>query len=107
MNEIKCTNIIYVKDISKLGGVESFVWYMIRKYHNLDIMVLCRSIDTKQMARIQKYCPVVVHRGQKIYCKTLIINYDTSILDFLEERQRIHGSTWRLYNKPLQSISKL
>lgn len=101
MNEIKCTNIIYVKDISKLGGVESFVWYMIRKYHDLDIMVLCKAIDINQLTRLQQYCPVVIHHGEKIYCKTMIINYDASILDYLEERQRIYGSTWRLHKTKL------
>lgn len=104
---IQCTNILYINNISKLGGVETFLYYMVKKYQDLDIMVLCRKIDTKQLIRLQRYCPVVVHRGQKIHCKTLIINYDTSILDYLEERQRLHGGTWRLYNKPLQSISKL
>ena len=94
-NEIHCTNIIYARDISKLGRlrVETYVASLVKKYRDYDIMVLCRSIDTKQMARLQKYCPVQVFHGEKIYCKTMIINYDTSTLDYVQERQCIHGST--------------
>lgn len=107
MNEIRCTNIIYARDISKLGGVEAYIYYLVKKYRDYDIMVLCRSIDTKQMARLQKYCPVQVFHGEKIYCKTMIINYDTSTLDYVQERQRIHGSTCRLYAKLLQYLPKV
>ena len=85
MNEIRCTNIIYISNISKLGGVESYAYYMARKYRDYDIMVLCKIGDITQLARIRKYCPAVVHHGEKIYCKTMIINYDTSILDYLAE----------------------
>lgn len=42
-NEIHCTNIIWIGYISKLGGVESFAFYMAKKYQNYDIMVLCRK----------------------------------------------------------------
>lgn len=85
MSEIRCTNIIYISNISKLGGVESFAYYMAKKYKDYDIMVLCKSGDITQLSRIRKYCPAVVHHGEKIYCKTMIINYDTSILDYLVE----------------------
>ena len=86
-NEIHCTNIIYVRDISALGRlrVESFVYYMIKKYKDYDIMVLARAINPQQHVRLRKYCPVEIYRGQDIYCKTMIINYDTSVLDHVKE----------------------
>lgn len=86
MEEIRHTNVIYVKDISKLGGVETFAYNMAKKYCNFDICVVCKSIHPTQRERLEDYCPVYVHKDQKIYCKTMIINYDTSILDYLEER---------------------
>lgn len=58
---------------------------MARKYCNLDICVVCKSIHPTQRERIERYCPVYVHKDQKIYCKVMIINYDTAILDYLEQ----------------------
>lgn len=77
-------NIIYISIISKLGGVESFAYYMAKKYKDLDIAVLCKSGDAKQLDRIRRHCPAYVHRGEDIECKVMIINYDTSILDYVK-----------------------
>lgn len=75
-------NIIWIGVISKLGGVESFAYYMAKKYKDLDIAVMCKSGDAKQLDRIRKYCPAYVHRGEEVICKTIITNCDTTILDF-------------------------
>lgn len=64
-SEITCTNIIWIGLISKLGGVESFAYYMAKKYQNYDIMVLCRSGNEQQLERIRQYCPAVIHRRTK------------------------------------------
>lgn len=78
-------NIIYISDISRLGGVESYAYYMVKKYQDYDIAVVCKSGDVNQLERIRRYCPAYEHRGsEEIKCKTIIINYDTSILDYVE-----------------------
>lgn len=77
-------NIIYISNISKLGGVEAYAYYMVKKYKDLDICVLCKSGDAKQLDRIRRYCPAYVYRGQEFECKVLVINYDTSILDLVK-----------------------
>lgn len=66
-------------------GVESFAYYMVKEYKDLDICVLCKSCDADQMSRLQKYCPVYVHHGEEIYCKVMVINYDTSIIDYVKQ----------------------
>lgn len=83
--EINHANVIYISNISKLGGVESYVYYLVKKYSYLDICVLCKVGNLLQLERLRKYCPVYVHHGEPIRCKQLVINYDTSILDYLEE----------------------
>lgn len=35
--------------------------------------------------RLKEYCPVYIHHGEHIDCKVIVINYDTSILDFVDE----------------------
>lgn len=81
---IKSDNVIYISNISRLGGVESFAYYMVKKYQDLDICVVCKSGDAKQLDRIREYCPAYIHHGEQIECKTIIINYDTSILDYVK-----------------------
>jgi glycosyltransferase involved in cell wall biosynthesis len=83
---IKHDNIIYVRDISKIGGVETYVYELVKKYHNLDIAVVCRTCDATQRKRLKKYCPVYMFHNEPIECKVAIINYDTTIIDYLPER---------------------
>jgi len=83
---IKHDNIIYVRDISKIGGVETYVYELVKKYRNLDIAVVCRTCDATQRKRLKKYCPVYMFHNEPIECKVAIINYDTTIIDYLPER---------------------
>ena len=83
---IKHDNIIYVRDISKIGGVETYVYELVKKYHDLDIAVVCRTCDMTQRKRIKKYCPLYIFRNEPIECKVAVINYDTTIIDYLPKR---------------------
>lgn len=83
---IKHDNIVYVRDISPIGGVETYVYELIKKYHDLDIAVVCKSCDINQKRRLKKLCPVYLHHGEPIECKVAVINYDTSIIDYLPQR---------------------
>lgn len=76
-------NIIYVKDIAEIGGVETFAYEMVKKYKDLDIAVVYKTANWKQLDRIRKYCPVYQHTNEDIICKVAIINYDTSIIDYI------------------------
>ncbi len=107
---IEHDNILYIRDISPLGGVETFVWEMVKKYQDYDIAVVYKTADLKQLARLKKYCCCYEHRNQKIFCKVAIINWDTSIIDFINEGaeiyQVIHGDytnkayTWKPLTHP-------
>lgn len=107
---IEHDNILYIRDISPLGGVETFVWEMVKKYEKYDIAVVYKTADLKQLARLKKYCCCYEHRNQKIFCKVAIINWDTSIIDFINEGaeiyQVIHGDytnkayTWKPLTHP-------
>lgn len=81
---IEHANIVYMPNISALGGIETYVYELVKKYRNLDIAVICKKIDRAQRKRIQKYCPVYVHKEEQIKCKVCLINYDQSILDYIE-----------------------
>lgn len=83
VNEIKHKNIIYARDISELGGVETYVYQLAKKYKDLDIAVVCKTIHPNQLKRLEKICYVYKHTNQKIICDVAVINYDSSIIDYI------------------------
>lgn len=87
---IEHDNIIYVAYISEIGGVETFVYEMVKKYKDRDIAVVCKRIDRNQLIRLSKLCWVYVHTDQQIICKTAIINCDTSIIRFINKEAKIY-----------------
>lgn len=107
---IEHDNIFYIRDISEIGGVETFIWEMVKKYKDYDIAVVYKTANIKQLNRLKDYCRCYQHTTQKIKCKVAIINWDTSIIDFILEGadiyQTIHGDysnpvyTWRPLTHP-------
>ena len=92
---IKHTNVLYANDLHMIGGVETYLNEMVKKYHDLDICVCYKTADKNQIKRLKKLVPVYrVDENTKIFCKVAIINYDTSIIDQIVEGdvyQTIHG----------------
>lgn len=82
---IEHDNIFYIRDISELGGVETFTWELVKKFKDKDIAVVYKSAHENQIKRVKKYCKAYKHTNQKIKCKVAIINYDVSIIDFINE----------------------
>lgn len=80
---IKHKNIVYVRDIAPIGGVETYVYELIKKYRDLDIAVVCRTCDARQKKRLKEMCPVYMFKNEPIECDVAIINWDTSIIDYL------------------------
>lgn len=107
---IEHENILYIRDISPLGGVETFIWEMLKKYSKYDIAVVYKTADKKQLERLKQYCMCYQHINQKIKCKVAIINYDVSIIPFIDDGadiyQVIHGDytnpvyTWKPLTHP-------
>lgn len=63
---------------------------MVKKYKDLDIAVVSKVCDKIQAQRIRKYCKLYIHTNQKIECKVAIINYDTSIIDYINKEAKIY-----------------
>lgn len=100
---IEHDNIFYLSHISQIGGIETFIYEMAKKYANYDIAIVSKIVDNNQRKRLKKYCPVYLWKGQKIKCKTIVINYDNSILDHVEAEticETIHAD----YTNPLYKI---
>lgn len=87
---IKHKNILYLNYISEIGGVETFVYEMVKKYKDLDIAVVYKYADIRQLERLKKYCRVYKHTNEKIECEVAIINYDISIIDYICKNAKIY-----------------
>lgn len=90
MEIIKHTNIIYMPTISALGGIETYVYELVKKYDYLDIAVVSKTCDPIQAKRIKKHCKLYIHTNEKIECKVAIINYDQTIIDYINEDAEIY-----------------
>ena len=82
-NKIEHKNILYVSDLNWIGGVETYVHEILKKYSKLDIAVVYKTAHPEQLKRIRKYCKTYKHTDQKIVCDVCIINYDVSIINYI------------------------
>ena len=105
-NVIKHDNIIFMPTISALGGIETYVYEMVKKYKNLDIAVVSKSCDDLQAKRIKQYCKLYIHQGQEIQCKVAIINYDTTIINYISENAKIYQTIHGDYSSPIYKGKK-
>lgn len=86
-------NIIYWRKVSKIGGVETFIYELAKKY-DYDLALYYNSADENQIKRLIKLIPCVPYIKQKIKCKRIFVCNDTEILDTIEYEeaiQMIHG----------------
>ena len=101
---INNANIFYITDLGVIGGVETFIYEMVKKYKDYDIAVVYKSAHPNQLKRIRKYCKAYKHTNQKIECKVAIINYDTSIIDFISEEAKIYQVIHADYENPAYKV---
>ena len=104
---IQHDNIFYVADINIIGGVETFLWELVKKYKKYDIAVVYRTGYDVQINRLKKYCMVYRHINQRIKCKTAIINYDVSIINFIDEGAKIYQVIHGDYSNPVYTWKPL
>lgn len=102
--EINHANIFYVRDIHAIGGVETYVYELAKKYKDYDIAVVCKNIASEQRKRLNKFCKVYIHRNQDINCKVIITNWDTSILDYVNEDAKKYTVLHTDYSNPTERL---
>ena len=87
---IECKNIFYMHKISKLGGTESYFYYIARYLKDKDITIVFKIGDSKQINRLMKYVKVIKWNGQdRFKCDKIFCNYYTDILPFVEAKEKI------------------
>lgn len=79
-------NIMYFKRINKIGGVETFIYTLAKKY---DFTFYYKEADPEQIKRFAKYIKVRKYKGQKINCNKAFWNYNPDIIDNVEAKEHI------------------
>ena len=68
-------NIFYVSNFNIIGGIETFIYELARKYSDYDITVVYKTGDQDQLERLRKHVKVRQYQGQKIKAKKAFFNY--------------------------------
>lgn len=103
-NVVHYGNVFYFHFINSIGGVESFFYYLARKYHGRDITVIFSKGSREQIKRLRKLVRVKQYRGEKIICDKVFFNYNIDLIDSIEAKeyyQIIHADFEALKKKPL------
>lgn len=74
------TNVFYVPHFNIIGGIETYIYELVKKYKDEDITIVYSddTSDKKQLARIRQYARVIrqpYNATEKIKCKRLFIMY--------------------------------
>ena len=78
------TNVYYFYYLNVIGGTETFLYQLAKKYHNIDLTIIYRYADEKQLERLKRYVRCVPFTDQKIKCKRIFFNYGIDIIDKVE-----------------------
>lgn len=82
-------NIIYVKSIYEIGGIETFVYELCKKFYKMNLEVVYDYIHPKQLERLKKYAKCTKYNGEYIECNAAIFNYDLDIIDNVKANRYI------------------
>lgn len=86
---IESKNIFYISNFNSIGGVETYIFELARKYKSYDITVIYKTGDRNQLKRLRKYVRVIRFNGQNFKCKKAFFNYETDIIDNIEAEEYI------------------
>ena len=92
---IECKNLFYISNFNHIGGVETFIYELSRKYQDYDIVVVYKTGNIKQINRLKQYVRVIQFHGQDFRCQKAFFNYETDIINYIQAEeyiQIIHAS---------------
>jgi glycosyltransferase involved in cell wall biosynthesis len=81
---MKYANVFYVPHFNIIGGIETYIYELVKKYGEYDITVVYSdpSSDIKQLNRIRKYTRVIRLRDEVIECERLFVMYRCNLDNF-------------------------
>ena len=92
---VKYANVFFVHNIQQLGGVETYLWEIAKKYHEYDVVVAYQEADARQLDRLKKLVRCIrVNLNKPIECKRCFHAYefDYNLVKAEEYYQCIHAN---------------
>ena len=83
---MKYTNIYYFYYISDIGGTETFLYELAKKYKDIDLTIVYRFGNQDQLNRLRQYAKCVQYYGQEIECEKAFFNYGMDIIDHVHAK---------------------
>lgn len=80
-------NVFYFAHFNKIGGVESWIYYLSREYKNF--VVYYKDGDFAQIDRIGNNVEIHAFKGDRIKCKRFFLSYNCDILDYVDAEEYI------------------
>lgn len=82
---MKYANVFYVPHFNIIGGIETYIYELVKKNKDIDITVVYSdpTSDVKQLNRIRKYARVIKAGKELIKCQRLFVMYKSN-LDLFE-----------------------
>ena len=80
---------LFYQFIASIGGVETFLYELARKYKDRDLTIIYSSGDEKQIKRLKKYVRCIKFNGDPIECDKAFFNYSVKIIDKIKAKEYI------------------
>lgn len=96
-------NVFYFRFINTIGGIESHLYYMAKKYKDWDITIIYKEGDANQINRLKKFVRVKKYNGELIKCKKVFFCFNIDIIDKVDAEEYIevvHGDYKAMGIKP-------
>lgn len=78
---IETTNLYYFHSILEIGGIETFFYYLAKKYKDWDLTIVYSIGNENQLNRLKKYVRCIQYNGQYFKCQRAFFNFNTNIID--------------------------
>lgn len=92
---IEFKNIYYFQSILEIGGIETFFYYLAKKYKDYDLAVVYKYGDEKQLNRLKKYIKCIEYLpGMTFKCEHAFFNFNTDIIESITAKEYylvLHG----------------
>ena len=87
---IEAKNVFYISNFNVIGGTETFIYELAKKYRDYDITVVYNTGNIEQIRRVKKYVRVIKYKqGDVIKCNKAFFNYETDIINNIEANEYI------------------
>lgn len=109
--QYRTANAYYLRNLIKIGGIESHFYYLARKYGKYDITVFYYHADPEQVKRLKRYVNCIkLKRDDVVICENLFCCFNREILDQCEAKYTylvLHGDYKDMVNRGQLSKSNL